>query len=114
MNYSFEKVVDGIAKYLDRNLYHNMNDIQELIARVALGRVIDRSEDIKDALIKNGILKTFGIINSEGEIDVEGLANDLKNQMQHKGGIELSIPLFGKIKFVPEDIDDIHRFIREA
>jgi hypothetical protein len=114
MNYSFDKVASGLAKYLDKNLYSGMNDMQEIVARILVGRVLNRSEEIKTALSNNGLLRTFGVINHDGCIDVDGLVHDIKRQMESKGSIEISIPLFGKIKFVPEDIDDIHRCIMEA
>jgi hypothetical protein len=114
MNCSFEKVINGLSRYINSNIYTDMSDLQELIARVAVGRVIERSDDIKNLLIKNGMARTFGIIDSEGMIDIDGLMNDIKKQISHKERLEISIPLLGTFKFVPEDIDVIHRFIMEG
>lgn len=114
MNYTFEKVVNGISKYIDNNIYSGMSDLQEFIARVAIGRVIERQDDIKNYLIKNGVIRTFGIIDSEGMVDVEGLMYDIKKQIARKGKLEISIPMFGKLKFVPDDVDELHQFIMEA
>ena len=114
MNYSFEKVIHGITKYIDHNLYSNMNELQELVARIAVGRAIERSDAMKEALVKNGIVRTFGIIDSEGAVDVDGLAHDIKKHIMQHGTLEISIPMFGRLKFVPEDVDELYRFITEA
>ena len=44
-------------------------------------------------------------------VDVDALITDIKSAMQKKGKVDISIPLFGKMTFHPEDLDDIHRFI---
>ena len=113
MNHNFDKVINGITKYLDHNLYDKMNDVQELVARIAVGRAIERSDAIKEALVRNGMIRTFGIIDSDGCVDVEGLAHDIKKQIMQRGTLEISIPMFGKMKFVPDDVDEIKRYILE-
>lgn len=114
MNYSFEKVIHGITKYIDHNLYSKMNELQEFVARITVGRAIERSDALKSALAKNGVIRTFGFIDSEGNVDVEGLAHDIKKQIMQRGTLEISIPMFGRLKFVPEDVDELYRFITEA
>lgn len=112
MLYKFEKVVDGITRYIDAEIYTNMNDLQEVIARVVVGRMIENENGIKDTIRHNGIIRSLGIVDSEGMVDVDSLAADLKTAIQQKGKVEISIPMFGKMTFHPEDIDDIHRYIK--
>lgn len=114
MTYTVEQVIEGLSRYIDKNIYKGMNDVQELVARIVVGRAIQRSESIKDALVGNGFIRTFGIIDGDGMVDVDGIVHDLAKQISNKGSIELSIPMFGKLKFMPEDIDEIHRCIMEA
>ena len=61
--------------------------------------------------MNNGFIRTFGIIDSEGNIDVEGLAHDIKREIARKEKITLSIPMFGKMTFRPEDVDDLYKKI---
>ena len=63
MLYKFEKVVDGLTRYIDSEVITGMNDFQEFIARIAIGRVINNEKTIKDALANNGIIRTFGLID---------------------------------------------------
>lgn len=112
MKYKLETVIDGIAKYIDREIYTGMNDIQELMARVVVGRMIDNTEAIKEALVSNGIIRTFGIIDSEGMVDVDSLARDVKKEIERKGKLVITLPMFGKMTFMPEDVDAIYRCIK--
>jgi hypothetical protein len=114
MKYTVEKVIDGIARYIDNNIYTNMTDIQELVARLVVGRAIQNSEAFSDLLKSNGFIRTFGFVDSDGMVNVDLLAQDIKREIARKGALEISIPMYGKLKFVPEDVDVIRRCIMEA
>ena len=43
----FNRVIDGLTRYMNNNLFSNMNDWQEVIARVAVGRIIGNPENLK-------------------------------------------------------------------
>jgi hypothetical protein len=112
MKYELDRVLDGIAKYIDEEMYSRMNDLQEFAARVLVGRVLENSEEIQDSLINNGYIRTFGIIDSDGMVDVEGLASDIKREISRKGKITFTIPMFGKMTFVPSDVDELYQRIK--
>lgn len=107
----FNQVLNGIIKYLNREIYSGMNDWQRVIARVAVSRLIGNRENLRNSIIKNPYLRTFAIIDDEGMVDIEGLARDLKNQISEVGKVEISLPLFGTFKFHEDDIDKLHRMI---
>jgi hypothetical protein len=112
MNYKLETVIDGIARYIDREIYTGMNDLQELVARIAVGRMIDNTEAIRETLVNNGIIRTFGIIDAEGMVDLDTLARDVKKEIERKGKLVVTIPMFGKMTFTPDDVDAICRSIK--
>lgn len=112
MKYRFEKVIEGISKYIDKEIYAGMNDVQELVARIFVGRIIDNMEGVKKTLIDNGFIRTFGIIDGEGMVDVDALAKDIRREVERKGKLVVSIPMFGKLTFVPADIDAILNTIK--
>lgn len=113
MKVSFETVLNGIAKFIDKNVYAGMNDWQELIARIFVGRIFDARENLKSAFVNSGFIRTFGIIDENGDIDVESLAKDIKREIQRKERISVSIPMFGQMTFVPQDVDDLYNMIAE-
>jgi hypothetical protein len=105
MKYEFEKVIEGISKYIDNEIYSGMNELQEFTARVFIGRLLTNPELAKHSLINNGFIRTFGIVDEEGNIDVDTLAEDIKREVSRKGKITFSIPMFGKWTFEPSDVD---------
>lgn len=110
----FEKVLNGILKYLNDEIYANMNDWQEIIARVAVARMIGDSNELKAKLMNNSYVKTFAIIDSSGDIDVDGILTDLKEQIAAKGKLTVSLPMFGNFTFFPDDVDKLYDAINKA
>ena len=103
----FERVLDGVVRYINREMYVGMNDLQEVVARMAVGRVINNRATIKKALIDNPMIRTFGVISEDGMVDIDSLAAELKEQVIAKGKVQIAIPFIGKFTFVPEDIDKL-------
>lgn len=110
----FERVLNGIMKYLNNEIYANMNDWQEIIARIAVSRIIGNSEELKKSLIENPFMKTFAIIDNNGNVDLEGLIRDIKKQIAQKEKISISFPMFGKFTFTEADVDKLHHTIMEG
>ena len=111
---SFERVINGILSYLNAEIYNKMNSWQEVLARVAVSRMIGNSEELKRSLTNNSFFRTFAIIDSHGNVDVDGLVNDLKTQIAEKGKLVISLPMLGNFTFTAEDVDELHRHIRGA
>ena len=111
MKYEFEKVIDGMSKYINDEIYVGMNDLQEFTARVIVGRIINNQENVKEMLINNGFMRTFGIIDTEGMVDVDSIANDIKREIARKEKITFNIPMFGRMTFKPTDVDMLYRHI---
>jgi hypothetical protein len=107
---TFDRVLNGILKYLNNEIFSGMNDWQEMIARIAVSRIVGNGEKIK-ATLDNPFIKTFAIMDDDGNIDVDGLARDLKEQISQKGSLKFSIPMFGTFCFTADDIDTLHRTI---
>lgn len=108
---NFEKVLNGILKYMDKEIYSGMNDWQELAARIAVSRMLKNSDNIKSAICDNTFVRTFAIVDKNGYIDIDGLYSDIKEQVNRKGKIEITLPLFGTFKFSPSDVDKLYSTI---
>jgi hypothetical protein len=110
----FDRVFNGIIKYINKEIFPGFNDVQDVIARIALRRVVERKQSIKDALTGNGLLKTFAIIDDRGEVDVDGLMNDIRAEISERQKLQIKIPMFGTFSFVEGDVDVLMRYIKEA
>lgn len=111
MKYEFEKVMDGLLKYIDDYIYSSLNELQEFAARVMIGRLVNNKADLKEMLMNNGFIKTFGVIDEDGMIDVESIAEDIKREIERSEKITFTIPMFGKYTFMPCDIDVMYKTI---
>lgn len=111
---NIERVIDGINRYIEREIYSKMNDWQEIFAKIAIGRLVGNKDNLKATLQNNAVLQTFAIIDSEGNVDIDSLAMDLKNQIAQKGKMELDIPMFGKFVFTASDVDKLYNTILEG
>jgi hypothetical protein len=107
---TFDQVLDGLARYLNKTFYSNLNDFQEIVARLAIGRILG-NENLKQNLMANPYVRTFAIFDSEGNVDLEPIMRDLKKEIERKGKMTVEIPMFGKISFTGEDISEIYREI---
>lgn len=114
MKYQFSTVIDGISKYINNEIISGMNDLQEIMARIAIGRVLENHDKIKETLSSNGIIRTLGIIDSDGYVDVDILLGEIKKEIERKGKLTISIPMFGKITFNPDDVDNIKQYVTGA
>lgn len=111
MKYEFKKVIDGIAAYMDNEIYSGMNDWQRFAARVMVGRIINNQEAVKNMLINNGFIRTFGIVDSEGMVDVWGILKDVRKELEAQERVSFTIPIFGKYTFLPSDVDNLYKTI---
>lgn len=107
----FVKLLDGVSAYLEAEIFPNMADWQQMIARIALGRAYENKDEIVEKLGGNGIIRTFRLMDESGNVDVDRLMKDIRNEVSRAGKIEIKIPMFGKMTFSPEDVDILHKKI---
>ena len=101
----FEKVVDGVMRYLDREIFSKMSPWQEVIARAVVGRYAENTEGLKQSIINNGFIRSMGVVDHEGNVDVDSILHSLKREIERKGSVDIAIPMFGKVTIKPVDID---------
>lgn len=111
MKVKFETVIDGINRYIDKEIYSGLNDAQEFVARLAIGRINQNVEGIKQFLMTNGVMRTMGIVDSEGMVDLEQLLGDVKREIERKESLKISVPLIGTLTFKAADVDVLYDII---
>ena len=111
MKVKFETVVDGVNRYIDKEIYSGLNDAQEFLARLAVGRINQNAEGIKQFLMNNGVMRTMGIVDSEGMVDLDQLLGDVKREIERKEALKISVPMIGTLTFKPADVDVLYDMI---
>ena len=110
----FERVFNGVIKYINKEIFPGFNDLQVMSARIVMKRAIDKRAALKEFVCKSGFLKTFAVVDDAGNVDVEGLAEDLKGQLRELEKLQVRIPMFGTFTFVEGDVDVLVKYIKEG
>ena len=110
---TYDAVIQGIINYINKEILSTMADWQAMLARVAISRLLSAKDGLRAAITGNAFLQSLGVVSVDGMVDVDGLARDLKEQFSFAGKLEIEIPVFGKYVFSPDDVDTLHRYIKE-
>jgi hypothetical protein len=111
MKCEFKKVMDGISQFINVEIYSGLNDWQEFLARLMVGRILGNEEDVKEMLMGNAFIRSFGIFDSDGMVKVDDLAKDIKREIARKGKVSFDVPMFGNMTFCPSDVDKLYKHI---
>ena len=112
---TYEQVIQGIGKYIVKNVLPTMNTWQQVVATVAVDRYMKNAGNLKPVLMNNPMVKALGIMDDSGSVDVDGLVNDIKSAMAHHGDISFSVPIIGcKLRFNPDDLEVLRAIIKEG
>lgn len=107
----FEKILAGIVRYINIEIFPAMTDWQEMLARIAVSRVAGNAEALKNAILGNSFLRTFAVIGPDGSIDADGILRDLKGQIEAMGSFKLKLPLMPLMTFTGADVDKLRAYI---
>ena len=110
----YDKVINGISKYIAVEMYPAINDWQEILARMVISRAMANQEQIRKAITNNPIVKALALVDDNGDIDIDTLMKELKEQITAKGNVEIRLPMFGKFTFTANDVDKLYKMISEA
>lgn len=114
---SMNQIEAGVSRWLDRELMPKLPtcgqyDGLKKAATVALALyAIKRGRAALDSLTHNSFLATIGAVDHEGNIDIEGFAEEMKKQMP-EAGLKVSVPMVGDMTFYRTDLDDMLRYIK--
>lgn len=109
---TINQIEKGLASYMDRELASMLpdNTIQKVIAGAALSLMIRRSGNMISALQENQFVKMLDIFDAEGNLDIDTLAEAVKQHMPDKG-VKIEIPMLGAVNVKKDDIDKLHEHI---
>ena len=109
---SIGKIEQGVAAYLDSELMPKLpaNGVQKVIVGTAMSLLIKRSGAILDSYKDNQLVKMLGIMDSEGNVDIDVLAEELKKNMP-KDGLRVDVPIIGALTFKENDVDKLYEYI---
>ena len=108
---SVDQISRGAANFFDQEVRPSLSGGKAILYGIAIGRIAANAPQLVSQYA--AILSPLGILK-DGMIDAEGLAAELKKQMERNGGA-LSVPIMGDVfTFKPADVDNLMRHIERA
>ena len=109
---SISQIKSGLSKYIDREMLPNMADAgyKKIIFATGAAIVLSRLETALVKLKNNAALVALDIFDTEGNVDVDIIVDELCKNIPHSG-LRIELPFIGEIIFYVSDIRNIHNYI---
>ena len=108
-----EKAIDGLIKYIDKNILPGMNDLQE-VGYLTFAEVVRSDTKAIEQLLSNNIFaRMLFSTDSNGDVNLERLVSGLKKVISKKGSLTFTIPMYGNFKITNDDISEILKNMTE-
>lgn len=109
---SINKIEQGVAAYLDSEIMPQLQNgsLEKVIAGTAISLAIRKSGKILAGYKNNKAIQMLELMDSEGNVDVDILAEELKKNIPTEG-FKIEVPLIGAMTFHKDDVDKLHKYI---
>lgn len=109
--YEYNKVINGIAKYVDSEIVDNITGWQKWVIGSGVAIALSNTTDFFNKLKQNEFVKMLGIIDKNDKIDVDKIYKELKKQAK-KSSITFNVPMIGAMTLNELDVDKIYELIK--
>lgn len=103
----------GLVNFVDAEILPKMSGMQKWIVGAGVGVLSKKAETFLDDAMQHPLIKTLGIVDDNGHVDVETVFSELSKQAS-KTPATISIPMIGDIKLNADDVDSLYRHIMNA
>lgn len=106
-----DKISRGVASFFDTEVRPSLSGGKQILYGIIVGRAASNAPKLIEQYA--AILAPMGVVQ-DGKVDVEGLATELRKQMEKSGG-EMKVTILGDtFTFKPHDVDNLIRHIERA
>lgn len=91
--------------YAERELLPHLKGFKKVGFASYISLAAPHARDTVEKYMEHPAVRMIGVIDESGEIDIDILAETLRNNME--GRIALEIPMIGKFMICREDIDKL-------
>ena len=111
---SMNQLESGVARWMDTELMPKLESQGGIkkVATVAFALyALKRGRTAIESLSGSSFLNTIGAVDSAGNVDIEGIAEEIRKQIPD-AGMRVTVPMIGDLTFYRTDIDDMLRYIK--
>lgn len=113
-NITFAQFESGIITYIENEIIKKITDWRKWLIGGAVALGMGKFEGMYAQIKENPIIKSLGVIDDQGLIDIDSLYNAAKQTAQATGSVTQTLPILGATTFTVDDIDSLYRYILEA
>lgn len=110
---TIDQAMRGVAQYAENEIIPHLPMGKGIGAGIALALIMDGGKSRILALKDHPAVQVMGIMDEEGNIDLDRLYNAARTRVDGKK-IPWDIPIIGELKFDVNDIDRLYKYIQEA
>ena len=110
---TIDQAMRGVAQYADNEIIPHLPTGKGIGAGIALALIMDGGKSRIIALKDHPAVQMMGIMDAEGNIDLERLYNAARPKVDGQK-VPLTIPIIGELRFDVNDVDRLYKYIQEA
>ena len=110
---TIDQAMRGVAQYAENEIIPHLPTGKGIGAGIALALIMDGGKAQLLKLRENPAVQMMGIMDAEGNIDIDRLYNAARTRVDGKK-IPLTIPVIGELRFDVNDVDRLYKYIQEA
>lgn len=110
---TIDQAMRGAAKFADNEIIPHLPMGKGIGAGIALALIMDGGKAQLLKLRENPAVQMMGIMDAEGNIDLDRLYNAARTRVDGKK-IPMTIPVIGELRFDVNDVDRLYKYIQEA
>lgn len=110
---ALDQVLRGLSRFADAEIIPHLPTGKGIGAGIALALMMDGGKSKLINLRENPVIQMMGIMDAEGNIDLDRLYNVARTKFDGKK-VSVAIPLIGELRFDVNDVDRLYKYIQEA
>lgn len=113
MTVTIDQAMRGVSRFADMEIIPHLPTGKGIGVGVALALIMDGGREKILSLRENPAIKIMGIMDEQGNIDVDRLYNAARPRFEGNK-FPVTIPLLGEFRFDQNDVDKLLNYIKEA
>lgn len=113
MKVGITTVAEGVDSYIQSEFVGRLQDWRKWVVAAGAGIVRDKAVALFHQLKGHPVVKSFGIVDEDDNIDIEVLYDNFRKAAE-TGPITPVVPVIGPVKFTAEDVDKLYSAIKAA
>lgn len=105
------QIMAGIGDYMQKKIMPKLDDLRKLLLGTTYGVWAVKANAVLKRAAKIPMLSALGVIQENGEIDLETVFEAANAQLKAQGKLSIDIPFMGEFVFGEQDLRDLYQAI---